>query len=62
MVKVIRQVDENWFRGVNARGDVGIFPCSYVEMVKKPLSEFTFPKCVLRFPPGAGSHSQPSPD
>ncbi|XP_074593209.1 uncharacterized protein LOC141848957 isoform X4 [Brevipalpus obovatus] len=37
MLKVTRKVDDNWFEGVNEQGRSGIFPCSYVEMLKTPL-------------------------
>ncbi|CAG2115385.1 unnamed protein product, partial [Medioppia subpectinata] len=35
---LLRRVDENWYEGVNARQDAGIFPCSYVEAIKQPLA------------------------
>lgn len=37
MLKVTRKVDDNWFEGINEQGRSGIFPCSYVEMLKTPL-------------------------
>ncbi|RWS30325.1 sorbin and SH3 domain-containing protein 2-like isoform X28, partial [Leptotrombidium deliense] len=37
IIRLLRKVDENWFEGINSKGDVGIFPCSYVEIFKPPL-------------------------
>lgn len=37
MLKVTRKVDDNWFEGSNMKGETGIFPCSYVELLKTPL-------------------------
>ncbi|XP_046908273.2 uncharacterized protein LOC124489911 isoform X3 [Dermatophagoides farinae] len=32
---LLRRVDENWYEGMNERQDVGIFPVSYVEVMKQ---------------------------
>ncbi|RWS09395.1 uncharacterized protein B4U79_04172 [Dinothrombium tinctorium] len=37
MVKLLRKVDDNWYEGINSKGEIGIFPCSYVETLKPPL-------------------------
>ncbi|XP_015794645.1 sorbin and SH3 domain-containing protein 1 isoform X4 [Tetranychus urticae] len=37
VLKLIRKVDENWYEGINEKGLMGIFPCSYVETLKTPL-------------------------
>lgn len=36
-LRLIRKVDDNWYEGVNARNQIGIFPCSYVETIKQPI-------------------------
>lgn len=41
-VKIVRKVDENWFEGLlisDARNSFGIFPCTYVELLKQ-VNEF----------------------
>lgn len=40
-LKLIRKVDENWYEGISeARNQIGIFPCSYVQTVKQPISKY----------------------
>jgi hypothetical protein len=36
-LRLIRKVDDNWYEGINVRGQMGIFPCSYVETIKQPI-------------------------
>ncbi|KAI7694742.1 Sorbin and SH3 domain-containing protein 1 [Sarcoptes scabiei] len=35
---LLRRIDENWFEGINSRQEIGIFPVSYVEVIKKIIS------------------------
>jgi sorbin and SH3 domain-containing protein 1 len=35
---LLRRVDQNWYEGVNAKQEVGIFPVSYVEAIRQPLA------------------------
>lgn len=44
-MKLLRKVDDNWFEGLNAKNEVGIFPCSYVQIIKAPIS-----KCHTKHP------------
>ncbi|OTF71350.1 SH3 domain-containing protein [Euroglyphus maynei] len=36
---LLRRVDDNWYEGMNERQDVGIFPVSYVEVMKQVANE-----------------------
>jgi len=36
-LRLVRKVDDNWYEGINVRGQMGIFPCSYVETIKQPI-------------------------
>ncbi len=36
---LLRRVDQNWYEGVNAKQEVGIFPVSYVEAIRQPLGK-----------------------
>lgn len=39
-LKLIRKVDDNWYEGRDQDGSlIGIFPCSYVDTIKQPISE-----------------------
>jgi hypothetical protein len=39
-LKLIRKVDDNWYEGISeARNQIGIFPCSYVQTIKQPICE-----------------------
>ncbi|UXI19766.1 uncharacterized protein NH340_JMT05709 [Sarcoptes scabiei] len=37
---LLRRIDENWFEGINSRQEIGIFPVTYVEVIKKIISNF----------------------
>lgn len=39
-------MDENWFEGSNERHNFGIFPVSYVEVIKQPLGNAHFRSCT----------------
>lgn len=34
MIEEIQQIDEGWWQGKNARGEEGLFPANYVELVQ----------------------------
>lgn len=36
MIKLLRQIDDNWFEGENAN-NVGILPSSYIEVSNLPM-------------------------
>ena len=50
MLKIIRQVDANWYEGRSESGRTGIFPVSYVQTLLEPLSVVT--PCPSPLPPG----------
>lgn len=39
MIKLLRQIDDNWFEGENAN-NVGILPASYIEVLQEPVVTF----------------------
>lgn len=41
-LRLIRKVDDNWYEGININGQIGIFPCSYVETIKEPICKCNY--------------------
>lgn len=57
-LKLIRKVDDNWYEGTHQqRNQIGIFPCSYVDTIKQPISKTHFHPDV----PNHSNLSFPSP-
>ncbi|XP_051497671.1 sorting nexin-18-like isoform X2 [Apus apus] len=43
---------EGWLEGVNSRGDRGLFPASYVRVIRAPATELSLPTSYANLPAG----------
>ncbi|NWR66437.1 SNX18 protein, partial [Bucorvus abyssinicus] len=51
---------EGWLEGVNSRGDRGLFPASYVQVIHAPTAELTLPARYANLPAGSFEPLPPS--
>jgi type IV secretory pathway VirB10-like protein len=57
----IEMVDEDWWMGTNAKGDTGLFPSNYVEVVEDNEDQAPAAAAVPPPAPAAAQQAPPSP-
>uniref|UniRef100_A0A6I8NY74 Sorbin and SH3 domain containing 1 n=1 Tax=Ornithorhynchus anatinus TaxID=9258 RepID=A0A6I8NY74_ORNAN len=63
-IMLIRQVDENWYEGkIGGTGRQGIFPITYVEVIKRPLvkNPIEYIEMPMSYSPSRSSTASPQP-
>lgn len=50
----IEMVDEDWWMGQNSRGETGLFPSNYVELIEDHAAHEHEPEAAVQAPPHAG--------
>ena len=61
LITDIIQVDESWWEGTNPRGEKGLFPANYVELVQGGVVEEVKHEEVVAPPPAAAAYEPPQP-